>query len=204
MKFDRQSAIPESERLFFRKLNESDFDNLAEMLRDPEVMSAWEHTFSDEEIRDWIANQERRYSEDGVGYFAVINKDSGEFVGQMGLLWSNINDVRGLEIGYMLKRRCWGLGFAAEGAAALTGYAFSELGVSKIYTTIRPENIRSVAVAERIGMNIEGNYIKHYKGKEMEHTIFSMSKPKIRRAIISDIAAVTDLLPTAKLIMPAV
>jgi RimJ/RimL family protein N-acetyltransferase len=194
MKFDDKSIILESERLIFRKLTESDFNNLAEMLRDPEVMDAWEHTFSDEEIRGWLATQERRYSEDGVGYFAAIRKDNGEFIGQMGLLWSSFGEIRAPEIGYMLKRRYWGFGYAGEGAAALAQFAFSELGAGKVYTTIRPNNKRSVTVAGRIGMSVEGSYIKHYNGMEMEHTIYSMAKIAIRCANIADISVVTDLL----------
>jgi RimJ/RimL family protein N-acetyltransferase len=169
----KQSVILESELLIFRKLNENDFDDLAEMFRNPEVMTAWEHTFSDDEIRDWIAKQDTRYREYIVGYFAAINKDSGEFVGQMGLMWSDIGELRALEIGYMLKRGNWGLGYAIEGASALVEYAFTEIGLNKVYATIRPENKRSTAVAERIGMSAEGSYVKQYQGKEMEHTIYS-------------------------------
>jgi RimJ/RimL family protein N-acetyltransferase len=169
----KQSVMLESARLIFRKLTENDFDDLAEMFRDPEVMTAWEHTFSDDEIRDWIAKQDTRYREHIVGYFAAISKDSGEFVGQMGLMWSDIGELRALEIGYMLKRRYWGFGYAIEGASALAEYAFTKIGLNKVYATIRPENKRSAAVAERIGMCAEGSYVKQYQGKEMEHTIYS-------------------------------
>ena len=44
------------------------------MLRDPDVMPAWEHTFSDEQIQGWIDNQISRYKKEIVGYFAAIRK----------------------------------------------------------------------------------------------------------------------------------
>lgn len=40
----------ESENLIFREMEDNDFDDLAEMLKDKEVMSAWEYDFTDEDI----------------------------------------------------------------------------------------------------------------------------------------------------------
>ena len=171
-----QSIMIESERLIFRKITADDFDDLAVMFRDPDVMTAWEHTFSDEQIQKWIGNQISRYQKDGVGYFAAIRKETGEFVGQMGLLWSGIDELRVLEIGYMLKRQYWGMGYATEGTAAFMQYAFTEIGLDKVYTSIRPENKSSIRVAERIGMKAEGSCIKQYNSKDMEHTIYSKER----------------------------
>jgi len=176
-KLFKQSIMLESERLIFRKITTDDFDNLADILRNPDVMYVWEHTFSDEQINKWIEAQILRYRDHVVGYFAAIQKDTGAFVGQMGLLWSDFDELRALEIGYMLKREYWGMGFATEGAAALTQYAFTEIGLNKVYSSIRPENKRSIRVAERIGMKPDGSFIKQYNGKEMEHIIYSKDRP---------------------------
>lgn len=171
-KLFEQSVMLESERLIFRKITGNDFDDLAVMLRDPEVMTAWEHTFSDEEIQGWIDNQILRYRDHIVGYFTAIRKDTGAFIGQMGLIWSDIGELRALEIVYMLKREYWGMGYATEGAAALAQYAFTETGVNMVFASIRPENQRSIRVAERIGMNAVGSFTKQYNGKGMEHIIY--------------------------------
>ena len=56
-----QSVMLESERLIFRKITNDDYNDLAVMLRDPKVMTAWGHTFSDEQIQTWIDNQLSRY-----------------------------------------------------------------------------------------------------------------------------------------------
>jgi len=175
-KLFEQSVMLESENLTFRKLTENDFDDLAEMLHDPEVMAAWEHTFTDEQIHNWIENQTLRYRDQIVGFFAAIQKNTGEFIGQMSLLWNDIGELRALEIAYMLKRGYWGMGYATEGATALARYAFTQIGVKKVYTSIRPENVRSVKVAERIGMKMEGSFIKQYNGKDMEHIIYSCER----------------------------
>ena len=175
-KLYEQSVMLESDRLIFRKITVDDFDDLAAMLRDPDVMYAWEHTFSDEQIHKWIENQILRYRDHVVGYFAAIRKDTRAFVGQMGLLWSDFDELRVLEIGYMLKRKYWGKGFATEGAAALAQYAFDTIGVNRVYASIRPENTQSIRVAERIGMTADGSFIKQYNGKNMEHVIYYKNK----------------------------
>jgi len=171
-----QSVMLESERLTFRKIVADDFDDLAVMLRDPDVMAAWEHTFSDEQIHQWIDNQIARYQKEIVGYFAAIRKDTGEFIGQMGLLWNDFDELRVMEIGYMLKRRYWGMGYATEGAAALADYAYTMIGLNKVYASIRLENQNSIRVAERLGMTAEGSFVKQYNGKDMEHIIYSKER----------------------------
>ena len=177
-KLYEQSVMLESERLIFRKITENDFDDLAVMFRDPEVMAAWEHTFTDEQIHKWIENQIVRYKNHIVGYFAAIRKDTGEFVGQMGLMWNDFGELRALEIGYILKREYWGNGYAAEGAAAFAQYGFTEIGVNKVYASIRPQNERSIRVADRIGMSADGSFIKQYNGKDMGHIIYVKTRGK--------------------------
>lgn len=46
--------ILQSDRLGFRKITKDDFNNLCVFLQDIEVMYAWDHAFSDEEVNEWI------------------------------------------------------------------------------------------------------------------------------------------------------
>ena len=80
--------ISETERLVIKEVTYKDFDNLSVMLKDLEVMYAWEHSFSDEEVKEWIDNNIKSYREDGTGYFTIIEKESGRFAGQAGLHYS--------------------------------------------------------------------------------------------------------------------
>ncbi|MDL2233032.1 GNAT family N-acetyltransferase [Ruminococcaceae bacterium OttesenSCG-928-L11] len=174
----KASHILETERLLLRKLTTKNWKELHPMLSDPEVMYAWERTFSSKrEIQDWIIRQLRRYEKEQVGYFAAVDKASGENVGQIGLMWNEIQGCRCLEVGYIIAQEHWKRGFAAEGAAACLDYGFALYDVHKIYATIRPENTSSIRVAERLGMALEGSYIKKYDGKHMEHLIFSNRNP---------------------------
>ena len=59
----------ETERLYLREIACSDFDDLKDMLQDTEVMYAWEYTFSDAEVSEWIDKNLARYKTSGLGYF---------------------------------------------------------------------------------------------------------------------------------------
>lgn len=49
--------ILETERLYLREMKQSDFDDLAEMLQNPNVMYAYEHDFTDEDVQIWLDRQ---------------------------------------------------------------------------------------------------------------------------------------------------
>lgn len=164
--------ILETERLYLRELDNDDIDNLKTILQDAETMYAYEHAFSDEETEQWLNNQLRRYSEYGMGLWAVIDKKSGEFVGQCGITLQDIGErERVYEIGYLLRRDKWGLGYASEAAAACKEYAFTH-GIRKIYSIIRDNNLASMRVAIRNGMLPRKIIVKHYMGIDMPHICF--------------------------------
>ncbi len=175
-KLKSTKTMLQSERLLFRKITYEDFGELSEMLTNPNVMYAWEHTFSPKQINDWINKQLEYYHYDHVGYFAVISKENSEFIGQMGLHWSEMSGLRILEVCYMLKQKYWYKGYAFEGTKALINYAFTKLNVNKVYACIRRNNLPSVNVAQKAGMKNEGSFIKHYNGKDMEHFIYSKTR----------------------------
>lgn len=166
--------IYESNRLKFRRIDVEDYTELAEMLTDPEVMYAWEHRFTREQIIEWIDRQLEYYREDGVGYFAAISKETREFIGQIGLHYSDFEGNRVLEVCYMLKKRFWNQGYALEGSKAWISYAKEQLGANEVYAFVRSTNLPSVRVAERAGMKVDGSLIKHYNDKDMKHLVLSI------------------------------
>lgn len=168
-----QTIVLETDRLILRKIRGHDYKEIREMLADPDVMLAWERVYTTKkEIMEWIVPQLRRYEKDFVGYFAAVDKVSGQIVGLIGLMWNVIQGKRCLEAGYIIKKTHWGKGYATEGAEACIAYGFALFGVEKVYATIRPENTASIAVAERIGMKPEGECIKTLSGKRIRHLIY--------------------------------
>lgn len=180
--------VIETPRLGLRRIQETDFDALYAFLGDPEVMYAWEHGFSQEGVRAFIANTMRRYHEDGFAHFAAIEKASGTLIGAIGPIVEVVEDLPYIGLGYILHKGYWGMGYALEGAAASMQYAFDVLGAEKVIAEIRPENLPSQKVAQTLGMTVEREFVKHYRGTDMPHLIYSKTSESLRPLGVHDFA----------------
>lgn len=168
--------ILETERLLLRQLEDTDFDALAAILRDPQVMYAYEHGFSAEEVRRWLDREQERYERHGFGLWAVVEKVSGQMIGQCGVTMQAWDGREVPEIGYHLRRDKWHQGYAIEAARACKRYAFRSLRFREVYSIIRDTNLPSQRVALRNGMSVRGAFVKHYYGMDMPHLVFSVRK----------------------------
>lgn len=125
--------IIETERLILRKMDNGDYSALCKILQDEDVMYAYEHAFSDDEVDEWLKKQLVCYETDGIGLWAVVLKENGEVIGQCGLtkqLWWGENVV---EVGYLFRKDFWHKGYATEVAVACKDYAFNRLGEKRVY-----------------------------------------------------------------------
>jgi ribosomal-protein-alanine N-acetyltransferase len=168
--------IFETKRLYARKFTKDDWYNLSEILQDKETMYAYEHAFSDEEVTDWLNHQLKRYENDGIGLWALIEKATGRFIGQAGLTIQETPNGKETEIGYLLKRSEWHKGYATEAALACKEYAFTKLGLHRVVSIIRDNNYASQAVAKRAGMVKESEFIKFYYNIYMPHFVYAIEK----------------------------
>lgn len=168
--------ILETERIYLREMTEEDYKDLCEILQDAETMYAYEHAFSDNEVQNWLNKQLERYKQFGFGLWAVIDKKTECFIGQVGLTIQNVEGKEELEIGYLLKRKHWHKGYAVEAAIACKEYAFNCLNKDRVVSIIRDNNYASQHVAERVGMKIESKFVKHYYDIDMPHYVYSVVK----------------------------
>lgn len=167
----------ESERLRFRRLRADDFSLVAPILQDAETMYAWEHGFSYEEVVDWIADMLRRYHEDGCGYFAGLDRESGSLVALAGPLVEHLDaETTALGLGYIVRRDLWGQGYGVECARASLTFAFEKLDAPRVLALIRPDNIASLHVAAACGMKPIGQLTKQYRGKDLPHVVCAVER----------------------------
>ena len=143
--------IFETERLYLRELNQTDFKSLCKILRDKEAMYAYEGAFSDIEVHEWLDRQIFHYQKWGFGLWAVILKKTDELIGQCGLTMQMWKDKEVLEIGYLFQRRYWHKGYAVEAAKACKKYAFEILNADEVRSINRDTNKASQNVAVRNG-----------------------------------------------------
>ena len=174
--------ILRTERLLLREMEDGDFSALCRMLRDPAVMYAYEHAFSLEEAWDWLRRQQERYRRDGFGLWAMVEKSTGDMIGQCGITWQLLGDgTRAPEVGYLLEKAAWHKGYATEAARACRDYAFDTLGFEEVCSIVRVNNLPSQAVARRNGMEVRGLFTKHYYGMDMPHLLFSVRRADMRQ-----------------------
>lgn len=168
--------VLETKRLFLREMEQSDFDSLCQILKDEETMYAYEGSFSDLEVQEWLDKQLARYHKYGFGLWAVILKETGEMIGQCGLTMQQWKNTELLEIGYLFQRAYWHKGYATEAAKACKKYAFEDLQAKEVCSIIRDTNIASQKVAIRNGMTVTDTWTKHYRGVDMPHYCFVVCK----------------------------
>ena len=142
----------ETDRLILRGFRADDIDAYAAMVADTEVSQFMSLSGKPmDRLGAWrsIAITLGHWQLRGFGQWAAEEKETGTFVGRLGLYYPE--SWPGREVGYALAREHWGKGYATEGAAAARDHAFETLGWDEIISIISPANPRSKAVAERIG-----------------------------------------------------
>jgi RimJ/RimL family protein N-acetyltransferase len=142
-------------RLILREFGRGDFEPLAKLSADPEVMKYLGDGKPRNRVETWqlMAGYLGHWDLRGYGLWAVEEKATGEFIGRIGLL--NPEGWPGLEVAWTLARERWGNGFATEGAQAAIRYAFDVLKIDHLISIIHPDNAPSIRVALRVGERLE-------------------------------------------------
>jgi RimJ/RimL family protein N-acetyltransferase len=139
----------ETERLILRGWRDDDFEALAAIHGDADVMTflggvqeatdAWRSM--SQLAGHWVLR--------GYGKWAVERKADGAMLGHVGLI--NPDGWPGLEVGWTLGKPYWGQGYATEAAEAAMRYGFLTQPADRLISCIDPDNVASQAVAKRLG-----------------------------------------------------
>ncbi len=139
----------ETERLVLRRFAEADVDYLLALHNDPEVMrfiNGGEPAPREEVEREY----RERLARDG--YWAALERSTGEFLGWFALHPTEGGGPEGYELGYRIKRSVWGEGYTTEGSLALIRKGFAELGVRRVWARTMAVNAASRRVMEKAGL----------------------------------------------------
>jgi RimJ/RimL family protein N-acetyltransferase len=145
----------ETHRLLLRPFVETDLDAYARICADPEVMRyiGAGSTLSRAEAWRSMAFLLGHWQLRGYGMWAAEDKQSGAFLGRIGL--HNPEGWPVLEIGWLIDRSRWGQGLATEGAIGVMQFAFERLNLAHLSSVIHALNRASIRVAEKLGMKWE-------------------------------------------------
>jgi RimJ/RimL family protein N-acetyltransferase len=162
-------VLYETERLIAREWTEDDAKAAFSMYSDPDVTrflgtGAVETTIDAQREKLRANIQKYKDMNNGQGFWALIEKSSGEIVGST--LLKPLPDSDKVEIGWHLRKSAWGKGYATEASLATLRYGFEVLGLDEIYAVAYSENSRSLRVAAKIGMTHIG--LQRYYGRMLE------------------------------------
>ncbi len=142
--------VIETERLRLRPLGPVDLDEFITLQSAPEV-AEWFGPAIIERARERLGCYEHEWARRGHGLMAILDRGSGRFLGRTGLkYWPQFDET---EVGWVLHRSVWGHGYATEAGAACLAWGFQTFSLPYITAMIRPDNERSIAVAQRLGLD---------------------------------------------------
>jgi RimJ/RimL family protein N-acetyltransferase len=146
----------QTERLTLRRFTPDDVENLVDLDADPEVMryinggrATPREEIEREELPAFLAYYARS---DGYGFWAAVEKATGDFIGWFHLRPRADEAADEPELGYRLRRSAWGKGYATEGSRALIEKAFIDLGAERVWAETMVVNTASHRVMEKAGL----------------------------------------------------
>lgn len=148
----------ETERLILRRFTDQDVDLLVELDSDPDVMfylNAGTPTPRAEVADDVLPAFLRHYRRwPGYGFWAIIRRSDGEFLGWVHLRPELESPEDEPELGYRLRRSAWGQGYAAEASRAVIDRAFADFGARRVVASTMAVHGASRRVMDKAGLRL--------------------------------------------------
>ena len=147
----------ETDRFILRDIEESDVQGIFDLDSDPDVLTyigtpAIKTLDEAYDIIKYIRNQ---YAENGIGRWAVIDKETSDFVGWSGLKYEQDlrSDFDYYDIGYRLRPEYWGKGIASETALECLRFGFDQMNLDAICGAAEVRHKVSNHILQKIGLS---------------------------------------------------
>jgi RimJ/RimL family protein N-acetyltransferase len=172
----------ETARLRLRPLRADDAPALNAIQSDPDHMRFYPHPFTMAESEAWIARMQAAYLDHGFALLAVEDRQTGEFLGNVGPHLQHVEGVDEVEIGWSITPRRARQGIATEAAAASREWVFATLPADHVISLVLPANAPSRGVAERLGMYVWKD-TPWPRTRPRRHLIYRSDRPSGSRPI---------------------
>ncbi len=176
MNTNHPELILTTSRLALREIVPDDLEFVAEMLLDPQVTRFYPQPFTRAEAEAWLQRIFERYERDGYAFWLAENLQTGQPIGQVGLLSQVVENETLLEIGYMIHPQHWRQGYAHEAACGVRDYAFDTLDRDHVVSLIAPANVPSQRVALKYGARPE----RFVRWRDHDCLVFGLHRPTER------------------------
>ena len=173
-----------TERLRFRSLQEDDFDDWKPLFEhaDTAKFLGMDPNLDTQRLCElWFEKSSQREKEQTGGMNVLEHKETGELIGQSGILVQNIEGKRRIEVGYSILPKFWRQGYAFEAANACLNQAFEWELDDSVISIVHHENVGSARVAQKNGMQVE-RYIESFEGGDPVN-IYSIHRDRWRQLV---------------------
>jgi RimJ/RimL family protein N-acetyltransferase len=164
-----------TDRLLLRDFTTEDVAAVHAYAADPEVCRFVEWGPNTEhQTRQFVTEMVAAASRPDRTSFTWAITTGGAVVGACSISVTSAAHRRG-ELGYVLARAHWGLGYATEAASAVLAFGRDGLGLHRVEATCRPGNVASQRVLRKLGMQQEGVLRSHMliRGRREDSLLFA-------------------------------
>lgn len=141
-------------KVYLRAMEPTDMEIFRQMTNDPDtekMLGGWSFPVSEKEQMQWY---DKAIADKKNLRFTVVLKDNQEVIGMVNLVdidWKNGSAFHGIRLNSQKRN-----GYGTDAVMSLMKYAFEELRLVRIDTTIVENNIPSQGLYKKCGWTIEG------------------------------------------------
>jgi RimJ/RimL family protein N-acetyltransferase len=148
-------------------LQQDDGNNMFAYRSHPAVLQyqSWQ-PHSLEEVQSFISSMSKlKFNTPGWYQIAIALRSDGRLIGDIGIHILE-SDPRIVEIGITIAPTYQGNGYATEALNAILNLLFISLCKHRVFASVDPRNLPSMALMKRIGLRQEGHFIQSVWFKE--------------------------------------
>ncbi len=179
MPVEDQPGTARTARLILRPWREDDGAELQRLFRDPAVRG--DRALPPDRVARLAEDSLRQWRDNGFGPWAAIDRESGAWIGRIGLDelagWPDADKV---EVGFELHRAWWGRGLATEGALTALRFGFEQHALDRIISVTAAANAAARRVMEKAGLTYEGT--RHWMSPDVPVVWYAIDRASWRRA----------------------
>ncbi len=155
----KRVPLLETPRLILRKVKKSDAQDMYEYFSDADVSRylTWDIHESLKYTKKYLKYLVGQYKTGEYLDWAIVLKDSGKVIGTVGYTALGLQHAK-CEIGYVLNKNYWGMGFATEAVCKVLDYSFNEIEFNRVEARVIEGNTASASVLEKCGLLYEGTF----------------------------------------------
>jgi ribosomal-protein-alanine N-acetyltransferase len=146
-------------------------DDLYELHTD-EGIAEWYGVWTPDDARKHAAIFGAGWEKVGVSKWLAYDRVTGELIGRGGLSRITLEGAPVTELGWALRRKLWGRGYATEIGNAGLDLAFDELDDDEVVAFTERRNTRSWRVMERLGMT----YVRDLTYEDEPFVLYAMAR----------------------------